>query len=133
MSADVDQVGEYVEITLRVRASQLAAIAAIFRAPVALAMPPAPSGSLVKAELAKALRVSLATVDRLVREGMPCELVGARRRFDLEACRVWLAARGRKSTASPAPRAEDDSIDVTRVTRRAGLRVVKAPAVNRAA
>jgi hypothetical protein len=114
------------ELTILVRPSELAALIALLRpAPVeAPVEQTTPVGPLTKNELAKALRTSIATVDRLVREGMPSEIVGTRRRFDLAPCRAWLAARGRKPT-SKRRATDEDPIDVTRVVRRAGLRVVR--------
>jgi phage terminase Nu1 subunit (DNA packaging protein) len=38
--------------------------------------------------------VSASTIDRLTREGLPiAAIVGDARRFDLAACREWLASR----------------------------------------
>ena len=72
--------------------------------------------ALAKAELAAALRKSTATIDRHVREGMPYVQEGARRIFDLDACRAWL--RNRPTTVERF----EDMLDegVVRKTRRAG-------------
>lgn len=54
-----------------------------------------------KKRLAAALDKTTATVDRYVREGMPCEHEGKRRAFDLDACRAWLQSRSPQSTKGP--------------------------------
>lgn len=75
----------------------------------------------------RALGISAATRGRLVTEGMPHETVGTRRRYDLAACRAWLAARGSKPTKvmqAPPKAADEDPIDVSRVLGKAGLRRV---------
>ncbi|MEZ4301921.1 MAG: hypothetical protein R3B70_43715 [Polyangiaceae bacterium] len=68
-----------------------------------------------KAELAAALGKSTATIDRHVREGMPYAREGARRIFDLDACRAWLRNR-------PARESVEDMLDqgVVKKTRRVG-------------
>jgi len=81
---------------------------------------PEPSGLLRKSGLARALSISTSTVDRLVREGLPYEPAGSGKRFDLKACRVWLAARGKRPTTAPRRAAADD-IDVSDVAAAAGL------------
>lgn len=49
---------------------------------------------LTRAELAHELRVSLATVDRMVRDGCPSETWGIRvRRFRLAEVNVWVSRR----------------------------------------
>jgi hypothetical protein len=48
---------------------------------------------LNRADLARALGVSIATVARLRAEGVPCLLVGDSPRFCLEAVVPWLEAR----------------------------------------
>ncbi|MDP9037367.1 MAG: hypothetical protein M3O50_21425, partial [Myxococcota bacterium] len=59
------------------------------------------------------LAVSLATLDRLTREGMPIAAhVGDARRFDLEACRAWLAVRGKRPTKAPKSNRTIDLGDV---------------------
>ncbi len=75
---------------------------------------------LGRAGLSKALGVSLATVDRACLQGLPYELVGTRRRFDLVAVRAWFAARGKVATT---PIARDPAVDA--IARSAGLRVAK--------
>jgi post-segregation antitoxin (ccd killing protein) len=73
----------------------------------------APTPLLTKTELAEHLRVREAQIDRFVRRGMPRETVGTVPRFDLAACRAWVAenARPRAEAASgpppavPSPRA----------------------------
>lgn len=84
--------------------------------------PQADAGLLLsKAALARKLSVSVATIDRLTREGMPLAAhVGDSRRFDIEACRAWLATRGKRPTKSP-PKVEQ-TVDIDDVARAAGLR-----------
>jgi hypothetical protein len=78
-------------------------------------------GLLSKGQLARALHVSTATIGRLDVEGMPHTIVGTRHRYDVDACRTWLASRGRKPTkAKPS----DRDVDVSDVLASAGLRVV---------
>lgn len=48
---------------------------------------------LDRAGLGRALNVSVATIDRLARSGLPFDRVGEVRRFDLVAVRAWLASR----------------------------------------
>lgn len=76
-------------------------------------------------EAARACGVSRATWNRYAAEpGFPTHVVGARRRYRVTECRTWFAARGRRAaTAKVRPPAED-SIDTSRVLRRAGLRAV---------
>lgn len=49
---------------------------------------------LDRAGLARAVGKSVASVDRLVREGLPFLAVGDVRRFELDAVLAWLRARG---------------------------------------
>ena len=58
----------------------------------------AQSRGLTKSQAAAALNRSTATIDRWVAAGMPHDGVGARCRFDLEACRAWLRDRPRVAT-----------------------------------
>ena len=115
-----------IEFTITVRPSQLAAFAALFRpaASTPTPGPPTTPSLLTKQELAKTLSVSVTKVDRLVRDGLPHESVGSVRRFDLDACRTWLNTRGKKATTPAAKSPEEDSIDISRVIRRGGLRSV---------
>ena len=53
-------------------------------------------------ELARLEACSRATIRRLVAEGAPVTYVGQSPRFDVEAFRAWLEARGRKGTQAPA-------------------------------
>jgi predicted DNA-binding transcriptional regulator AlpA len=82
------------------------------------ATPREPEGLLAKPRAAKALGVSVSTLDRLVKEGAPVHHVGARRMFDIAELRAWLSARGRKPT-TPKP---SDRVDVSDVLARSGLR-----------
>lgn len=54
-----------------------------------------------KREVARLLAVSPATIDRLVRSGMPHQPVGEVRRFDVAECRAWLADRAKQALALP--------------------------------
>lgn len=75
---------------------------------------------LPKKRIASTLGVSVATVDRLTREGMPVAAhVGDARRYDLEACKAWLAARGRRPTKAQK---KADDVDIADVIDSAGLR-----------
>ena len=58
-----------------------------------------------KRELARALAVSPATITRLVSEGAPHTFVGSSPRFDVEAFRTWLDARGRQGTKAKPSKA----------------------------
>jgi hypothetical protein len=81
-----------------------------------------PEGLLSAAKLARTIGVSVPTIGRFVDEGMPVEMVGNRRKFDLAASRGWLKLRGKRPTkAKPAT---TDNIDVTSITTRTGLREV---------
>lgn len=115
-----------IEFTITVRSSQIAALAAILHPPPAspTPSPPAAPSLVTKQELARTLSVSVTTIDRLVHDGMPHEAVGSVRRFDLDACRTWLKTRGKKATTPAAKPPEEDSIDISRAVRRAGLRAV---------
>jgi hypothetical protein len=63
------------------------------------AAPALPTAPLVdKREIARTFDVSVATITRLVQEGAPHTFVGASPRFDVEAFRAWLDARGRQGT-----------------------------------
>lgn len=63
---------------------------------------------LTPTELAAALRISERTVARMVTDGCPSMLVGARRRFDLATVTQWAQERGCQSaktkTADTMPR-----------------------------
>jgi excisionase family DNA binding protein len=64
-----------------------------------------------KADLARELACSVATVDRMTSDGMPFVRVGRTRRFDVEACRAWCGSRS-QSRPEPEP------------TKPAGVRIV---------
>jgi hypothetical protein len=53
----------------------------------------APRRLLDRVGIGRALGVSVATVDRLVRQGMPHVLVAEARRFELPSVLEWLRAR----------------------------------------
>lgn len=108
-----------------VRAAQrpdvVAAVRAAFAEPAVVAADP--EALLSKAQLAKKLAVSVATVDRLVKEGMPIAAhVGDARRFRLEQCRAWCATRGKRPTKAKATKGAAD-IDVSDVLSTNGLTV----------
>jgi hypothetical protein len=85
----------------------------------------APPTLLTKAQLARELGVSSATIDRHDAAGAPVERVGARKRYVLETRRAWLAERGRfVSTSPPKAKPLNDDTDVSSVVARAGLRLV---------
>ncbi len=80
---------------------------------------PRPQGLMAKKQIAEALGVSSATVDRLTREGLPvAAFVGDCRRYELDACRAWLAGRGKKPTKAPK---REPEVDVDDVVAAAGL------------
>ena len=104
-------------------AAQLADLIVERQAPPA----PVPGGWIDKVTASKALGISVATMDRLVRAGAPVHVVGARRRFDLADLRQWLATRGSApatpiSVGQPAIPAEPEDEDIFDLARQAGIR-----------
>lgn len=83
----------------------------------------AQTGLLTKRGIALAIGVSIATIDRLDREGAPHERVGASKKYDLGRYRAWLAVRGSKPTTKASSDARIDAPTETLLERR-GLRVV---------
>ena len=82
------------------------------------ALPLAPATDLLtKDELAHALKVSPQTVSRALTKGLPVEYVGDLPRFDLGACRTWLAAQERPPTRRSGS-SKDLDLDNVRVTSR---------------
>ena len=82
----------------------------------------APPSLLSKKKLASTIGVSVSTIDRLTHEGMPIAAhVGDARRYDLDACRSWLSARGKRPTKAPS-RSTLRPGDLDEVARSAGLR-----------
>lgn len=85
--------------------------------------------TLTPAELAAHFRVSERTIARMVDEGCPSMLVGARRRFDLAAVTQWTAARGAQCQSAKTSKADGmrkhalAAADFTAAYRRAQLRV----------
>jgi hypothetical protein len=77
--------------------------------------------SMTRKQLSKALGIGLATVHRLVHEGMPSSGEKRLRRFDVDKCRTWIAER----PIGPA-RVVDD--EVSGLAKRAGLAIVKGGA-----
>jgi hypothetical protein len=87
---------------------------------------PVPTTGLTKSQLGRAIGRSVATIDRLDREGAPFAYVGARKTYDLAAYRAFLAARGKRTTAQPRKRPPvEDDVDVTREMRALGMRAVQ--------
>lgn len=104
---------------LRVQADTIDAQASILEGGAALA-PPAPEAAalLSKQQLASALAVSTATVDRLCRDGVvPFLIVGDSRRFDLVKVRSALEAHAAKEPSAPAVAAAPAPGGVRRVSR----------------
>jgi len=91
-------------------------------------LPTAPTGLLTKRQIAGAIGVSVATIDRFDREGAPFERVGASKRYDLEIYRAWVAARGAKPTTPEVTTARTSTArpdaDTERLLEAGGLRLV---------
>jgi hypothetical protein len=86
------------------------------------ALPQAEPALFTKAQIARAIGVSVATIDRFDREGAPHERVGVSKRYDLARYREWLAGRGSVSTTK-TPRASNViDLEAERLLERAGLR-----------
>jgi hypothetical protein len=85
-------------MVVQLHASDLRALVAAAVAEALAARAPArpapPTPLLSRRELAEALRVSSAQIDRLARAGCPVVRIGATPRYDLAAVRAWLATRG---------------------------------------
>jgi hypothetical protein len=99
-------------------------VASLVAAELAKPVAPIVEGLVDKRAAAQALGTSQATLDRLAREGLPYERVGTRRRFDVQRCRSWLAARGKRPTTRlPAERRDAEvDVDVDAIAHAAGLR-----------
>src|ERR1700733_9757691 len=90
-----------VETLVRLLAERVAAqVTDLLPTPRAAPDLDATPGWVDKRTASRALGISVATIDRLVREGAPVHLVGSRRRFDLATLRDWLASRGKGPTTS---------------------------------
>ena len=75
---------------------------------------------LARSALALALGCSLATIDRMDRDGMPHTIIGRTRRYDLAAVRAWLDTR--KMPEAPLPPSPAPAVSlagVRRLSRRA--------------
>ena len=70
---------------------------------------------LTKDDLGRALKVSPQSLNRLVAKGMPVVYVGDLPRYDLAACRAWLAAQERPPTRRSGS-SKDLDLDNVRVT-----------------
>jgi hypothetical protein len=86
---------------------------------------PKRSAWVAKKELATYLRISVATVDRLDREGAPFERVGNAKRYELTKYREWLKSRGAGPTTKVAPMTSIDG-DTERLLGSQGLTLVRA-------
>ncbi len=69
--------------------------------------PPEREPLLSKSDLAGELRVSPATVDRLVRQGLPFIQIGGGKRFRHSDALAWLEEHKRAAAAIPAPPRDD--------------------------
>ena len=83
--------------------------------------------ALTSSEACAALKISKATLSRLVADGLPVSFTGTRRRFYLGDVKRWLDARGRKAAPKPTPasatRPTDPEIEIDeRDLRAMGLR-----------
>lgn len=90
-------------------------------APTAPAVTPKTTG-LTKKELGAALGKSVSSIDRLDREGAPHTFCGDTKRYDLEAYRTWLSARGKRPTKAAPP---SNDVDISDVADAAGLRAAR--------
>jgi hypothetical protein len=66
----------------------------------ATASPSTPAARATLDDLARLESCSRATIRRLVAEGAPVTHIGQSPRFDVQAFRAWLDARGRKGTTA---------------------------------
>jgi len=74
---------------------------------------------LTRAELAQHLRVLPARVDQLRRDGMPTSYIGKSPRFDLAACRGWIADKAAPvSSVRPICNPEEPIPGIRRVPER---------------
>lgn len=64
------------------------------------------SALLTPAELAAHLRASERTVARMVAQGCPSMLVGARRRFDVAAVTQWMHQQAEKCPSEKTPKGD---------------------------
>jgi hypothetical protein len=90
-----------------------------------MSTPDAATDACDTATLARALRVSKAQVSRLTKSGLPYQIVGTRKRYNLVECRAWLAARGPVAAPRRTNKRRDDSgIDLSDVRgiKRSGSR-----------
>lgn len=74
-----------------------------------------PPTLVTKEELARALRVSMATVNRLCRAGMPRRHIGDMPRFELAECQEWALSHGEQATKTadvPARSPANDDADL---------------------
>jgi hypothetical protein len=85
-----------VTITLTLSPESVAALADAIAARLTSAQPTTQRALLDKATLAHELACSVATIDRMSREGMPFVAVGRTRRYDPDACRAWCETRTRQ-------------------------------------
>jgi excisionase family DNA binding protein len=104
-------------VALRAQADSIEAQAQVLEANVTVApCAPEPAPLLSKQQLAAALGVSTATIDRLCREGaIPFLPVGDSRRFDLGSVRQALEARAAEELPESSPHAPEDRPSGVRV------------------
>lgn len=79
----------------------------------------APASLVPKTVAAVQLGVAPATIDRLVKEGMPEEHIGDAPRYDVSMCRRWCAERWKRKRESSQDVGDDKDDDV-RLARRKG-------------
>lgn len=77
---------------------------------------------LTRQEYALRERVSLATIGRWVREGMPVVVVGTTDRIDPQPADEWRRRRGRAPTKASG--SNPDVIDIAGLVSKAGLRAI---------
>ena len=83
----------------------------------------APSAVLLaRSGLALALGCSVATIDRMDREGMPHTIVGRTRRYDLASVRAWLNTRQERAIPPTTTTAEVVTLAGCRRVSRGGVR-----------
>ena len=118
LDADADEI--------KAKASRLRAEAKRFRlerkTPAPIVRPAIPE-LLTKQELARTLKVSVATINRLEAEGLPSECVGheTARRYDFEQVRAFLQQR-KPAPTTPQPKSKETA-DVADLLGRGGLRL----------
>lgn len=103
LSHEILTSGQDAAPTLHLSEADLARLADLVADRLRAAVASGPAALLTKGELAEHLRVEKAQVDRWVRRGMPRETIGTVPRFELSACRAWLATIAKPRVAACAP------------------------------